>query len=93
MSKYPILFARDCVVGLRGLELPTKRLSAASPELEQRAGLVGFRANGREVRKLFPRVLRLCRKKFTSTRGDHWRQRLCSRCEGRLVTIMEDYRR
>jgi hypothetical protein len=25
------------VVGLRGLELPTKRLSAASPELEQRA--------------------------------------------------------
>jgi hypothetical protein len=26
------LFARDCVVGLGGLELPTKRLSAASSE-------------------------------------------------------------
>jgi hypothetical protein len=28
------LFARDCVVGLRGLELPIKPLSAASPLAE-----------------------------------------------------------
>ena len=32
VSGATVLFARDCVVGLGGLELPTKRLSAASSE-------------------------------------------------------------
>ncbi|MFY9840881.1 MAG: hypothetical protein WAK55_31310, partial [Xanthobacteraceae bacterium] len=56
------LFVWDCVVGLRGLELPTKRLSAASPELEQRAAYGFLREPPRSW--LFLQALYLCSKEI-----------------------------
>ena len=41
-------FVQDCVVGLRGLEPPTKRLSAGSSEHSVPAGNRGQRAGGWE---------------------------------------------
>jgi hypothetical protein len=87
------LFLWDCVVGLRGLELPTNRLSAARSEHRAMGHLVGFRAIGREVGALFLRVALLCRKKNPRPRMETISDRVSARdAKENLVTIMEDYR-
>jgi hypothetical protein len=87
------LFVWDCVVGLRGLELPTNRLSAARSEHRAMGHLVGFRAIGREVGALFLRVALLCRKKNPRPRMETISDRVSARdAKENLVTIMEDYR-